>query len=520
MPEYLSPGVYIEEVNVGPRPIEGVGTAMAAFVGFAPAGPANKPVLVTNWSQYVENFSSIEEDGKVNPYMAGAYLAHAVYGYFTNGGTRCYVTRLLPSAKGDEKPSSAQLPSTASKAVPSITLASKGAQTSDIVVDIAPFSGPDAPEGSFNLKIKMGTVEEIFENIIADRKVPKGSSARPVSEAVSTSQLVTLIEVSSTGSLQERMPAVGSYIIKAPAAGSAPVVRSNDFVGSVIDRSGVEGLEIADDVTMLCAPDLMSAFEKGMLDKDGVKAVQLAMIGHAERMQDRIAIIDPLPNLNPQEVKKWRNTESNFDSKFAALYYPWIMVNGPDGKPMAVPPCGHVAGIWARNDAERGVHKAPANEVVRGALNPVAQITKGEQDTLNPVGVNCIRTFTGMGVRVWGARTLSSDPAWRYINVRRLFNYVEKSIEGGTQWVVFEPNDQNLWERVKRDVGAFLMGVWRDGALFGATPGQAFFVKCDEELNPQDVRDRGQLIIEIGMAPVKPAEFVIFRFQQYAGGGA
>jgi hypothetical protein len=148
------------------------------------------------------------------------------------------------------------------------------------------------------------------------------------------------------------------------------------------------------------------------------------------------------------------------------------------------------------------------------------QVTKGEQDTLNPIGVNCIRTFTGRGTRAWGARTLSSDPAWRYLSVRRLFNYVEESIERGTQWVVFEPNDMDLWARVRRDVGAFLLGVWRDGMLFGATPAQAFFVKCDEELNPQDVRDRGQLIIEVGMAPVKPAEFVIFRFSQYAGGGA
>lgn len=520
MPEYLSPGVYIEEVNVGPRPIEGVGTAMAAFVGFAPAGPANKPVLITNWSQYLEHFGSIEEGGKRNPYMPGAYLAHAVYGYFTNGGTRCYVTRLLPTAKGDDKPSSVQLSSKASRAVPSFTLASRGGQTSDIAVETTPFSGPDAIEGAFNLKIKMGTVEETFENVIVDRRPPRGSNARPVTEALAGSQLVTVMEVSSTGTLAERMPDAGTYVIKVPVAANAPMVKSNDFVGSVADRSGVEGLEIADDVTMICAPDLMSAFENKMIDKDGVKAVQLAMIAHAERMQDRMVILDPLPNLNPQEVKKWRESESNFDSKFATLYYPWIQVNGTDGKPMAVPPCGHIAGVWARSDGERGVHKAPANEIVRGALNPVVQITKGEQDTLNPSGVNCIRTFTGMGVRVWGARTVSSDPAWRYVNVRRLFNYVEKSIERGTQWVVFEPNDQNLWERVKRDINAFLMGVWRDGALFGATPSQAFFVKCDEELNPQDVRDRGQLIVEIGIAPVKPAEFVIFRFQQYAGGGA
>jgi phage tail sheath protein FI len=195
-------------------------------------------------------------------------------------------------------------------------------------------------------------------------------------------------------------------------------------------------------------------------------------------------------------------------------------VPGPYGKDIAVPPSGHVAGLYARNDNERGVHKAPANDVLRGVVQVVSPVTKGEQDTLNPVGVNCIRPFTGRGIRVWGARTLSSDPAWRYINVRRLFSFVEKSIERGTQWVVFEPNDPDLWARVRRDVGAFLTGVWRSGALFGLSPDQAFFVKCDEELNPPDVRDRGQLIIEIGLAPVKPAEFVIFRLSQFAGGGA
>jgi phage tail sheath protein FI len=216
----------------------------------------------------------------------------------------------------------------------------------------------------------------------------------------------------------------------------------------------------------------------------------------------------------------WRQSETNYDSKYAALYYPWITIGGPDGKPMAVPPSGHMAGIYARNDNERGVHKAPANEVIRGALSPVVPITKGEQDTLNPIGVNCIRSFAGRGVRVWGARTLSSDPAWRYINVRRLFNFVEKSIEMGTQWVVFEPNNPELWAKIRRDVGAFLTGLWREGMLFGATPSEAFFIKCDEELNPSDVRDRGQLFIDVGLAPVKPAEFVIFRLSQYAGGGA
>jgi hypothetical protein len=291
-------------------------------------------------------------------------------------------------------------------------------------------------------------------------------------------------------------------------------------MGDAAERTGLEGLEIAEDVTMVACPDVMSAYEAKILDRNGVKAVQLAMIAHCERMGNRFAIIDPLPDLSPQDVKKWREVETNFDSKYAAMYYPWVKVSGPDGRPLAVPPSGHLAGIFARSDTERGVHKAPANEVIRGALEAAQMITKGEQDTLNPIGVNCIRSFTGRGLRVWGARTLSSDPAWRYVNVRRLFNYVESSIEHGTQWVVFEPNDPDLWARVKRDVEAFLTGAWRDGMLFGRTPQEAFFVKCDEELNPPDVRDRGQLFIDIGLAPVKPAEFVVFRLSQWAGGGA
>jgi hypothetical protein len=220
----------------------------------------------------------------------------------------------------------------------------------------------------------------------------------------------------------------------------------------------------------------------------------------------------------PQSMKEWRNTV-NYDSTRAALYYPWIEIgdmNG-SGRTKLVPPSGHIAGVYARTDSTRGVHKAPANEVVRGALGLEVVVTKGEHDLLNPVGINVIRSFPGRGIRVWGARTLSSDPSWRYINVRRLFNMVEESIERGTQWVVFEPNDSMLWGRIRRDIGAFLTNVWRTGALFGTSPEQAFYVKCDEETNPKELRDVGQLVVEIGMAPTKPAEFVIFRISQYAG---
>ena len=517
MPEYLSPGVYIEEVNSGPRPIEGVGTAMAAFVGFAPAGPINQPVLISNWSQYVDTFGVMEEGGRRSPHMKGTFLSHSVYGYFLNGGGRCYVTRIGNAVSGNGKPASTlQLPSKSSKAIPSLTLQPKTVQTNDIEIEVAPPAGDEPPEGSFTMHVRMGQVQEVFDNI----SLGKTKGAKNVVETVNqASQIITVVEAQTTGALADRSPEIGTYLLQMTQPTALPQVQSNTFKGDVAERSGIEGLEIAEDATMVCCPDLMAAFEAGLIDRDGVKAVQTGLIAHCERMGNRMAILDPLPGLSPQEVKKWREAETNYDSKFAALYYPWIKVAGPDGQPLAIPPSGHLAGIYARNDSERGVHKAPANEVIRGVLEPATQITKGEQDTLNPVGVNCIRSFTGSGIRVWGARTLSSDPAWRYINVRRLFNYVEKSIERGTQWVVFEPNDPDLWARVRRDVGAFLTGVWRDGALFGLGAEQAFFVKCDEELNPPDVRDRGQLIIEIGLAPVKPAEFVIFRLSQFSGGG-
>jgi phage tail sheath protein FI len=508
----------MEEVNSGPRPIEGVGTAMAAFVGFAPAGPVNQPTLVTNWSQYVDTFGLAENGGRKSPHMKGAYLSHSVYGYFLNGGGRCYITRVGDGEARGAKAASLQIPSRASKSVASFGLQAKDSHPGSIDVEVAPPTGDSPPEGTFTLRLRKGPNTESYENVT----LGKSRGAKNVVETVNqVSQLVMVQESQATGSLAERAPETGTYVLAAEQPGSLPaVIPPATLKGDAAARTGIEGLEIAEDATMVCCPDLMAAYEAGLIDRDGVKAVQLGMIAHCERLGDRMAILDPLPALSPQEVKQWREKDTNYDSKFASLYYPWIKVAGPDGRPMMVPPSGHLAGIYARSDNERGVHKAPANEVVRGVLEAGLQVTKGEQDLLNPIGVNCIRSFTGRGIRVWGARTLSSDPAWRYINVRRLFNFVEKSIERGTQWVVFEPNDPDLWARVRRDVGAFLTGVWRSGALFGLTPDQAFFVKCDEELNPPDVRDRGQLIIEIGMAPVKPAEFVIFRLSQFAGGGA
>lgn len=531
MPEYLSPGVYIEEVNSGPRPIEGVGTAMAAFIGFAPNGKLNQPVLITSWTQYVKEFGLEEAGGRRNPHMPNAYLSHAVYGYFQNGGGRCFVVR-VPVPVDESPKAAAQLeqlpiPSRGTRAEASLLIAPKATPTEAIQIEVAPPTGDAPPDGTFTLHVRMGDAHEEYQNV----SLGKGSGVKNVAEAVASSVLISILRSLDSGPVAERAPRIGTYQIAPPVpalpmSNSAVDVR---FEGDVVARSGVAGLEIADEVTMICCPDLMSAYAANdERARTRVRAVQLAMIAHCETTKDRMAILDTPPYVETaQQALEWR-AETNYDSAFATLYYPWIEIDDPNPQPGAngsvpklkVPPCGHMAGIWARSDGERGVHKAPANEVIRGALGAATPITKGEQDLLNPKGINCLRSFAGRGLRVWGARTLSSDPAWRYVNVRRLFNYVEKSIEIGTQWVVFEPNDPNLWSRVKRDVDAFLTGVWRAGALFGRTASEAFFTKCDDEVNPPEQRDLGQLVVVVGMAPVKPAEFVIFRFSQFSGGGA
>jgi hypothetical protein len=273
------------------------------------------------------------------------------------------------------------------------------------------------------------------------------------------------------------------------------------------NRKGLTGFAEVDEISIVYSPNAQT-----------VDGLVNALITHCETLKDRFAITDAeqgsasVSALNPR---------TGNDTKYAAFYYPWIKVIDPEaGLRRLVPPGGHIVGIYARSDTERGVHKAPANEVVRGAVELEFQITKGEQDILNPRGVNVIRAFPGRGIRAWGARTLSSDTLWKYINVRRLFLFLEESIDEGTQWVVFEPNDEKLWARVRQTITQFLTRVWKDGALMGTTPEEAFFVKCDRTTMTQDDIDNGRLIVLIGVAPVKPAEFVIFRIAQWTGGSA
>ena len=261
--------------------------------------------------------------------------------------------------------------------------------------------------------------------------------------------------------------------------------------------AGLAALEAAD-VALVYAPDALAT-----------PGLAQALIAHAERLRDRFAVLDAPCHGDPLAPR------AGWDSRYAAYYHPWLTVADPAGGTRLVPPGGHVLGIYVRVDIARGVFKAPANEVVAGALGLEREVTEAEQAVLNPAGVNVIRTVPGRGIRVWGARTLSSDPEWKYVNVRRLFIFLERSIDRGTQWVVFEPNGERLWARVTDTIRNFLRAQWRAGALQGRTEREAFFVKCDRTTMTQADLDSGRLICEIGVAPVKPAEFVIFRIGQW-----
>lgn len=408
MPTYMTPGVYIEEQATGAHSIESVGTSTAAFLGLAP-NPAAHPdeaVAVNNWSQFVKEFCVA---GATN--TPSTPLAQAVFGFFQNGGSRCYVVNIgaRKDLGGDGSGKR------------------KGIEVLEEVDEIAIVAAPGfADAGSY-------AVLTAHCELLKDRVAILDSPAI-------VPNIDLLKKFAETG-------ATPAKTTKAPKAGDPP-------------------------------PDPAAGDSGGML-------------------------------------------AAQSDGGYVAQYFPWIRIQDPFSPKTTVvaPPSGHIAGIYARTDATRGVHKAPANESVRGALGLTYNVTPGEQGELNRLGVNCIRSFATQGIRVWGARTRAeSSSEWRYLNVRRLFNQIEESIAEGTRWVVFEPNDMSLWKKIKRDVGAYLTLQWRQGALMGASAEEAFFVKCDEETNPPEVIDAGQVITVIGIAPVKPAEFVIFRIGQSASG--
>lgn len=508
-PASKAPGVYVFELPGGSMPIQGVGTAVAGFIGLTAARPATggHAIQVSNWTEFITKFGR-NVGGRYDPFVTGAYLPYAVYGYFQNGGSICYIAsvgtppapkQLGPGDTPSAAPARAALQADDGSAA--LVVEATGEQAGKpLSVEVADEAGDD---DQFSLTVRSG------DDVLGEYP---GLSVKSLKTAAGlralTGAAVTVTDVTAR-------PKAGRFDLEAPpappAGAKAAAPTAADYLGSE-DGTGLAGLATIDEITMLIAPDAVSG-------GDLLKEVQGPMVEQCELLHDRVAILDAPRGLDVQGVKEWRETGLGASS-FAALYYPWIEVYDPQAdRPLLVPPSGHVAGVWNRSDDSRGIWKAPANEEVGGVLGLERQISDVEQGGLNDVGVNAIRAFRGRGIRIWGARTLATDE-WVYLNVRRLFNYVEESIKDGTAWVVFEPNEEQLWQRITRTVNAFLIGLWRQGALVGAKPEQAFFVKCDAETNPDDLQEKGIVTIQVGIAPARPAEFVVFNIQQYRSGSA
>ena len=539
MPEYLSPGVYVEEIDTGNKPIEGVGTSTAGFLGIAERGPT-EATLVTSFSEYRRMFGS---------YVANRYLTRGVEGFFQNGGKRCYVARVVSATAAAATAAAPGNVFTLTALGPGdwangrlafkISDAGLGAQDANLFKltlmywDVAPPAPVLDPTDSANATQQTRrdpTILEMYDNLSFDaqstsfyeRRINNVSVLAEIrrNTAVPPARPANLIGPSAGAGAGVTVAA--NQFLAAGTNGAALV--PNDFLGDLTipgnpgpppvparPGHGLRGLEEVDEIAILCSPDEFA-----------VGGVTGSLIEQCERLKDRFAILQSTDA--PGAIS---TILPPVTSKYGAFYFPWIRVfDFATGLPMLVPPAGHVAGIYARSDIERGVHKAPANEVIRGLfLDPQdpssglsIQVSKEQQDILNPRGVNVLRYFRGRGNLVWGARTTTTDPDWKYVNVRRLFIYVEESIEEATQWVVFEPNDEPLWARVRRSVSDFLTRLWMDGMLQGRSKEEAYFVRCDRTTMTQADIDNGKLIMLIGIAPVKPAEFVIFRIGQWTGG--
>jgi phage tail sheath protein FI len=506
MGTYTYPGVYIQEVDTGNKPIEGVSTSIAGFLGIAERGPMAATFL-SSFADYQRNYGTYYVDGAGNP----TYLAYAVEGFFLNGGQGCWVARVASATAVAAQVKLANI---------TISAAGPGATGAQIGYSIQPASIAPADTSKFQLQLyywpdpttaaakdpTKATMSEVFDNL----STSPTSSMFFVGTVNSGSNLVTVTQ-----------PAVGPVPTTAltllPSPGAYPALVLGDFMGSDIDPAnptGLAALDAIDDISIYCCPD------EHYLDGSVPHSIAALLLASCENLKDRFAIFQSSLNAGqPAKVAPGSTTISQ--RGYAAFYYPWVNVANPTTNvETLIPPGGHIAGIYARSDANYNVAKDPANEQISGIDSLQLLMSNATQGQLNPIGVNCLRYFKAQGNLVYGGRTTSPDPDWVYINIRRLFIFIEKSIQQGTQWVVFQPNDQTTWARVIRSVSDFLTGLWMQNMLMGATKDQAFFVRCDMTTMTQTDIESGRLIVTVGVAPVYPAEFVIFQIGQWSGGAS
>lgn len=568
MAEYLSPGVYVEEYESSPRAIEGVGTSTAGFIGMTVKGPTvGAPSLVTSFADFQRQFG-----GYLSEYTHGEYryLPFAVEQFFTNGGTRCFVTRVIPEdAKvavgkaGILSLRAANEGKWGNRILVTFTTVNKRkmqiiAKESDLVYtakSAAGFAEGDLVEFAGELN----RIAAVFENTVTFEQafagdpvdtalVPKavvysvemditvryegetetytGVSLNPISSAYITEKLKnsSILAVEDAASAPEIANPVSLIFGEGKLAGTLAFTGGSDGTMETVNA----GTYIGEDKGPGKRTGIQSFVENTVASIIAIPGVTIpetivSLVAHCENQQNRFAVLDvPQDKVKVADILEYREI---VDSTYAAMYHPWVQVFDPiTKKPCFVPPSGSVAGVYSRTDVTRGVHKAPANEIVQCTGLSVGY-NSGEQDILNPAGVNLLRALPGQGIRVWGARTASSNASFKYVNVRRLFIYVEQSIKAATNWVVFEPNNSSLWARVQMTVSSFLENMFRAGMLAGETPAEAFFVDIGPNTMSRDDIMNGRLICEIGIAPSRPAEFVIFRVTQFtsdaeAGGAA
>ncbi|MCP5310770.1 phage tail sheath family protein [Cognatazoarcus halotolerans] len=578
MPEYLAPGVYVEETSFRAKSIEGVGTSTTAFAGPARKGPFRAttddqevPELLTSFGDFERIYGGISDLALTGTSPNTNYLAHAVRAFFNEGGSRLYVSRAVGTGAATASGQVTADGAAADEAVHFVSRFPGSIGNGNVVVreQLAPVAATamaNAPAGTLLVTGAGGTTAYHLKVGSDWHPATDPSAAAEVAAtlAADTPRIVTLLVIAIdadgedlsyeglgydsshpawVGHVMSATPArradhlQNMFAVTIGANVSALELRNALFTGATTNAAGelervialTGGLDGAEpvaanyslalgelagleDISIVAAPG-SSAYAES-------QAINNLLISHAEsRRAYRIAVLDLPRDQTPGQARTLRGL---IDSRYAAVYYPWVVVPNPLARPgredipreIALPPSGFMCGIYARNDTERGVWKAPANEVVRGALRFELDINFSQQEMLNPIGVNCLRYLSGRGFRVWGARLASSDPEWKYVNVRRYFNYLESSIDRGTQWAVFEPNGERLWANVRQTISDFLYNEWRNGALLGTKTEEAYFVRCDRSTMTQNDLDNGRLVCLIGVAVIKPAEFVIFRIGQ------
>lgn len=506
MPEYLSPDIFVEERESTRHTIERVSASVAAFMGIAERGPVGVPVLITSFAQFKRIFGG---------YIPNSYLAYAVDGFFKKVKGRCYIVRVVhytditDAATATSATSGTTLNDRAATPAPTLGVKaiSPGKWGDDVSIKIAPATFD--PANHFRIKVYF---KGVFVESHDDLSMIPTSENYANGRVHGKSEYIDIENLYSASTAPENRPAEGTFPIIGGDDGLAGI-GDTDYAGSQAARTGVFGFDPVDEINILSCPGVTT------------QTVQNALCTYSEMRQDLFVILDPPVGMNVTEIKEYVQDTAAFNCKYAAMYFPNIKILDPlSRREKIVPPSGQLSGIYAKTDVVHGVHKAPAG-IEDGAFVDVLgleyPLDKGQRDTLYPARINPIVKKRGVGVVAWGNRTLSALSDWRSINVRRLFLNVVESIAEGTEWAVFKPNNIDLWRDLNTTLTLFLKEYWREGAFFDGGSGNwrdSFYVKCDGELNTQSIIDQYKVVTEIGIAPTKAAEFVIFRITQWDGG--